>query len=245
MENQNQNQNQNPKGYVNKLHFIYIIVCLTLVILGILAITIWDKEDAGIGLNNAATASSIVLAVVAIVMTIVDIAGQRSTISDLKDTAETLESNLNQTNDSLQTLSELQNQLLKTMDSISKSQEDLKDYISKLEKTYENEGPIDREKLNSELKSLKEKVVFLPNNYTIPSFYSSELKGITNLRERIRYVLHGVEELSIAEMMKDPSIASLDITRSELKNELRRLEREGVLNNNNGRYSRIKYYKAP
>ncbi|PIH60411.1 hypothetical protein [Paenibacillus sp. LK1] len=238
-------ENQNPKGYVNKLHFIYIIICLALVILAILAITIWNKEDAGVELNNAATASSIVLAVVAIVMTIVDIAGQRSTISDLKETAETLDSNLIQTNKSLQTLSELQDRLLETMDSISKSQEDLKENISKLQKSYENEGPIDREKLNSELKLLKDKVVFLPNNYTIPSFYSSELKGITNLRERIRYVLHGGRELSIAEMMEEPSIVSLDITRSELKNELRRLEREGVLNNNNGRYSRIKYYKAP
>ncbi|MEK4271788.1 hypothetical protein [Paenibacillus sp. FSL R7-0026] len=234
-------ENRNPKGYVNKLHFIYIIVCLTLVILGILAMTIWDKEEAGIGLNNAATASSIVLAVVAIVMTIVDIAGQRSTISDLKDTSETLESNLNQTNDSLQTLSELQNQLLKTMDSISKSQEDLKDYISKLEKTYENEGPIDREKLNSELKSLKEKVVVLPNNrisnYSNIHFAYSKHSEITELSERIRFLLRSGNEFSIAELMSDPMISTLGITRAKLKDELTRLVRQGKVYNNNGKYS--------
>lgn len=207
-------ENQNPKGYVNKLHFIYIIVCLTLVILGILAITIWDKEEAGIGLNNAATPSSIVLAVVAIVMTIVDIAGQRTTISDLRDTAETLESNLNQTNDSLQTLSELQDCLLKTMESISKSQEDLKDNISALQKTYENEETINREKLNSDFESLKDKVLIMPSNHRMAYFRSSNFKdekSKSDLRERILLVMKRWKEISIAELMEEPAISSLDV----------------------------------
>ncbi|MCM3132369.1 hypothetical protein M3629_06205 [Paenibacillus polysaccharolyticus] len=231
-------ENRNSKDYVNKLHFIYIIVCLTLVILGILAMTIWDKEEAGIGLNNAATASSIVLAVVAIVMTIVDIAGQRSTISDLRDTAETLESNLNQTNDNLRTLSELQDQLLKTMKSISKSQEDLKDNISKIEKAYENEETINPQKLNSDLKSLKEKVSFiLPNNRISDYANINYLSEVTELSERILFFLRYGNEHSIAELMNQPLIKILGVTRAKLKDELTRLVRQGKVYNNNGKYS--------
>lgn len=225
----------NPKGYVNKLHLIYIIICMVIVILAILGITIWDKEDAGIGLNNAATASSIVLAVVAIVMTIVDIAGQRKTVSDLRDTAETLEENLVQTNKSLETVSSLENQLVETMERILKSHQELQQGISKIQQSFEPGEVIDKEKLVTQLELLKNKTVVLPSHIRVKNNYDENKKHL--IWAEIQLLLGSGREYSIAEIMKYGSVSSYGISRSLLKNVLNTLVNEGRILNNNGKYS--------
>lgn len=231
-----ENPNKAPKGYVNKLHFIYIIICLVIVILAILAYTVWDNETAGVGLNNAATASSIVLAVVAIVMTIVDIAGQRKTVSDLRDTAETLEENLIQTNKSLETVSELENQLISSMDTIQKSHQELLRGISRIQKAYGTEDKIDNGKLLEDLEYLKENIIYTqsvgPISRKWPNYQGSSLQ----IRERIRIALQTGKEFTIPEILDSPAVSSLGISRSALKNELTRLVEEGLVLNNNGKY---------
>ncbi|WP_456289711.1 hypothetical protein M1D70_09320 [Paenibacillus sp. AK002] len=238
MKNKEENPNKTPKGYINKLHFIYIIICLVIVILAILAYTIWDNEAAGVGLNNAATASSIVLAVVAIVMTIVDIAGQRKTVSDLRDTAETLEENLIQTNKSLETVATLENQLTETMESILKSQQELQHGISKIQHSFGSGEAIDKEKLVDQLELLKNKAVIIPSHVRVVNRQNdiNEYKNRFEIRDRILLVLKTRKEFSITELLESPAVSSLGIKRSALKNELTRLVEQGIVQNNNGRY---------
>ncbi|MFP3812705.1 hypothetical protein [Bacillus sp. SIMBA_005] len=71
-------------------HFVYNIIIAILLITFILVLSFGDKEDAGNQINVMATGISIILAVIAILMTLVDVAGQRQSIIDIKETSEKL-----------------------------------------------------------------------------------------------------------------------------------------------------------
>lgn len=84
---------------VNKVHGRKQVDTLHLIYLGIIAVGgfVWlgayifkDSISAGPHLNFAATLTSILLAVIAIVITLIDVAGQRSNIFDVKSSVEEL-----------------------------------------------------------------------------------------------------------------------------------------------------------
>ncbi|MCY7617510.1 hypothetical protein MH116_06425 [Bacillus pumilus] len=71
-------------------HFVYACIIALLIILFISVFAFGGNEDAGNQVNVMATGISIILAVIAILMTLVDVAGQRQSIIDIKETAEKL-----------------------------------------------------------------------------------------------------------------------------------------------------------
>ncbi|OIJ09420.1 hypothetical protein BKP35_16325 [Anaerobacillus arseniciselenatis] len=74
-----------------KKDFIYVIAICIITLIFVIGNFYWRTESSGTTLNNVATGISIVLAVVAIVITLVNVAGQRNGILEIKDTAEKLE----------------------------------------------------------------------------------------------------------------------------------------------------------
>ncbi|NRF06196.1 hypothetical protein HRF57_15185, partial [Bacillus safensis] len=71
-------------------HFVYTCIIALLIILFISVFAFGGNKDAGNQVNVMATGISIILAVIAILMTLVDVAGQRQSIIDIKETAEKL-----------------------------------------------------------------------------------------------------------------------------------------------------------
>ena len=78
------------KKQVSTVHLYYLIIVSTLLISFIAILAFGKNPEAGDQMNVAATVTSIILAVIAIIMTLVDVAGQRQSIIELKETAERL-----------------------------------------------------------------------------------------------------------------------------------------------------------
>ncbi|MEC1436554.1 hypothetical protein [Bacillus spizizenii] len=135
---------------IGVVHLVYILIISILIITFISIIAFGGGKEAGNQMNVAATAVSIILAVIAILMTLVDVAGQRQSIADLKDAGEKLEISTQSANEmfaeAIKAVSEFQNAKKDLMDSFSET-------ISILEKI--NQG--DTQNLNDVIKDLKDK----------------------------------------------------------------------------------------
>lgn len=86
----NKEKNMLHKGYVNKYHLIYSLSILTMIIILLISFIFKSSENAGAMLGFAATLSSILLAIIAITITLIDVAGQRSNVLDVKNSVEEL-----------------------------------------------------------------------------------------------------------------------------------------------------------
>ncbi|MGN7311469.1 hypothetical protein ACTHQ4_10225 [Alkalicoccobacillus gibsonii] len=169
-------------GYINKLHLIYLLIIAGVVLLSFISINHWSKEGASIALNNWATASSIVLAVVAIVMTIVDVAGQRNNILDLKETSEMLKENLNKIEDQVVEIEGIKGTLMDSMNQVFSSNEELKREFKEFAEKV-NKGELteeDKKKLSDEIldkldksKNITESVL-KGNNKNAPSMFKNK-----------------------------------------------------------------------
>ncbi|MCY8824378.1 hypothetical protein [Bacillus atrophaeus] len=84
------------KKQIGIVHLIYTII-ISLMLITFIAILAFGKSTAaGNQMNVAATSISIILAVIAILMTLVDVAGQRQSMIDRKETAESLNKSNNE-----------------------------------------------------------------------------------------------------------------------------------------------------
>ncbi|MFD2172391.1 hypothetical protein [Tumebacillus lipolyticus] len=108
--------------------FIWMCVVFSLVLASVLIWTMGDSDNAGKYLSFAATVVSIVLAVIAIIMPLIDSAGQKQNISQMRDTVEDLEkfaaglqSTLEQSATLLASVSNLRIELQEKMDEHSDS----------------------------------------------------------------------------------------------------------------------------
>ncbi|MCY8917475.1 hypothetical protein MOE20_04090 [Bacillus atrophaeus] len=72
------------KKQVSTVHLYYLIIVATLLISFIAILAFGKNPAAGDQMNVAATVTSIILAVIAIIMTLVDVAGQRQSINRVK-----------------------------------------------------------------------------------------------------------------------------------------------------------------
>lgn len=81
---------ESKKGYIRVSHLVYIIIIAVIVLAFFLVFTLGDSETAGTTIGTASTVSSLILSVIAIVMTLIDVAGQRQSMFDLKETADKL-----------------------------------------------------------------------------------------------------------------------------------------------------------
>lgn len=97
LENKQKNVNKqtdksksNQEKTINILHFYYLGSILVIIIIGLVALMFAESSFAGSMLSFAATLSSVILAVIAIIITLIDVAGQRNNILDVKTSVEDL-----------------------------------------------------------------------------------------------------------------------------------------------------------
>ncbi|MED4172359.1 hypothetical protein P4631_07840 [Halalkalibacterium halodurans] len=243
-----------PK-YVNKLHLIYMIIILTVVILALLTITVWPNVEVGIALNNAATASSIVLAVVAIVISLVDVAGQRNTVLDLKETAQTFDENLQRVNQGILEINELKAELLQAMNSMQETNKGITKEIASLKEKYskqsgQEEGKVkhtdgivkefldDLNTLYDKTNTVAIKGHFRNDYYVKPHMRIKEEKDreLNLMRQNLTqaYILDFMktnEECSFEDIWTSAQtlLSHIGITRSLFKNELKKLENRNYI----------------
>jgi hypothetical protein len=102
-------------GYVHKYHYYYGAALLTVVIILLTAFVFKASDYAGAMLSFAATLSSVLLAVIAIIITLIDVSGQKQNVYDLKKEVDKL------------------GQIVKKSSSFSR---ELEDGLSKIEERY-------------------------------------------------------------------------------------------------------------
>lgn len=73
-----------------KLRFLYVSIILVLIIISLISLFFYRNVNAWLFLSFAGTAISIVLSVIAILITLIDVAGQRQQIADISESAKTL-----------------------------------------------------------------------------------------------------------------------------------------------------------
>ncbi|MFF2457610.1 helix-turn-helix domain-containing protein [Peribacillus simplex] len=78
------------KGYIRTGHLVYMIIIAIIVLSFFLVIAFGGTDNASTKIGTASTVSSLILSVIAIVMSLVDVAGQRQSIVDLKETSDQL-----------------------------------------------------------------------------------------------------------------------------------------------------------
>lgn len=78
------------KGYINKYHLIYPLIIMSIIIILLTSFVFKSSDYAGSMLSFAATLSSVLLAVVAIIITLIDATGQRDNVYEVKNSVEEL-----------------------------------------------------------------------------------------------------------------------------------------------------------
>lgn len=174
------------KEYVRTSHLVYIIIISIIVLSFFLVIAFGGTDNASTTMGTASTVSSLILSVIAIVLSLVDVAGQRQSMIDLKETADKLyESNesasflIQDLTTKMVDLQEIKEQMI---DAVKESDEWRKDLVEKIEsikqkgdiKTEDLEGIIKQandQKFNKFIKNLREDEELIHNS--CKNYYNS------------------------------------------------------------------------
>ncbi|MEK5310856.1 hypothetical protein [Bacillus sp. FSL R5-0439] len=140
-------------------HFVYNIIIALLIITFTLVLAFGSDKDAGNQVNVMATGISIILAVIAILMTLVDVAGQRQSIVDIRETAEKLAESQSVSQDTIQKLKETLEELIDFRQELLKSVSDYRNGTEELIQGLfkKEEQSISREELDELLIKLNKK----------------------------------------------------------------------------------------
>ncbi|QDX01142.1 hypothetical protein DWB90_08830 [Staphylococcus chromogenes] len=82
--------NKRIKKAKKEVWMISAIIMLTIIIIGLISLSSFLKETAWIYLGFAGTTASLVLSVLAIIITLVDVAGQKQQVYDISNSARQL-----------------------------------------------------------------------------------------------------------------------------------------------------------
>ncbi|MEB7453245.1 hypothetical protein [Lysinibacillus sphaericus] len=230
------------KGYVRSSHLFYIIIIAIIVLAFFLVIAFGGSKSASTTMGTASTVSSLILSVIAIVMTIVDVSGQRDTVGDLKESAEKLESSLITVNNGIDEIREIKEEMLNSMSQINKSNVLLGQEIAEMKEKYskvaDGSQPSNESKdIIKDLDQLSEKInrVFvqsengrygyfrtIPNNSSIidknfSQMFRNALKN--SIRKDVKYKLNDLQWIQ----------EGFGISRGKLKTELDKLVRAGAV----------------
>lgn len=147
------------KKQVGMVHLVYSIIISLIIITFISILAFGASPDAGNQMNVAATAISIILAVIAILMTLVDVAGQRQAMIDLKETADSLNRSNEVAQEMIEKSRETVQSFVNTKEALLKSVEQFKDETIQSLKDFqaEAEGGVDVQKFNELIQELEVK----------------------------------------------------------------------------------------
>ncbi|MEK4425886.1 coiled-coil domain-containing protein [Solibacillus sp. FSL K6-1523] len=227
------------KGYISIVHLIYIIIISVILLAFILVIAFGNTETANTTMGTASTVSSLILSVIAIVMTITDVAGQRNTVSDIKESAEKLQTNLSTVNKSIEEIGQLKEDLMESMRAINVSNQSIIKEISTLKGKYEkNDGEepkIENQEILKDLNELSErlKTVYV-NPIAKKAHFLSMPDNNSDFEDRIilnRILTYLVSHIPEKFKLSDVIWMSeeLKISRSRLKSELNKLVNKKIL----------------
>jgi hypothetical protein len=168
--------------------FIYLCIILTIAAIALVTIVLGDSTRAGENLNFAATLSSIILAVLAIVITLVDSSGQKEIISQLQDASEEINDSVENVRSTLSNTREQLSEVLKLKDELLEqsrlNMKEIKDeFINEIKKQAKGESgeKITVETLKEILDQLEEKNARMFEN----SFQSLSIDKIFGLDSEI------------------------------------------------------------
>lgn len=169
---------------INVSHLVYIIIIFIIVLSFFLVIAFGGLENANSMMGTASTVSSLILSVVAIVLSLIDVAGQRQSIVDLKETAEKLkdsnEKSLKQINllqDKLIEVSDLKEALLNQVNKNLEWKEDIIDIVNQSSKKV-NDNIEKPEYLKNALNDINKKI----NMVKQPLKPDSKLKNLNKYK---------------------------------------------------------------
>lgn len=123
---------------VREFWFLFVISLLVLTTINVLAVLFGTNDTAGAILNFTATAISIVLAVIAILITLLDISGQKNSVHQLTDLTNELQSSSADIKERINEVAELKNEFVK---SITENEVFRKEIISQLEELKTDMNP--------------------------------------------------------------------------------------------------------
>lgn len=229
---------------VSVVHLIYLGIIAIIILAFFLVFAFGDTDNAGKLVSAASTVSSLILSVIAIIMTIVDSAGQRNTISDLKETADKLEGNLISVNDGLEEINNLKEALLSSMGQIQESYDVLGEEITELKEKYsspQNDGKsenVDYENVVRDLDELNKKISITRNyeNINLGPYNYSHKHSLDSYREKTisKKILDLLEKNYFKNERYEINdfifiIETLKISKSRLKQELNTLVNRGFI----------------
>ncbi|OXS60307.1 hypothetical protein B1A99_07660 [Cohnella sp. CIP 111063] len=123
---------------VREFWFLFVISLLILVTINVLAVLFGTDKTAGAVLNFTATAISIVLAIIAILITLLDIAGQKNSVHQLAELSQELQNSSDNIKERINEVAELKNEFVK---SITENEAFRKEIISQLEELKKDMNP--------------------------------------------------------------------------------------------------------
>ncbi|AKC76365.1 hypothetical protein AB6G96_07750 [Staphylococcus haemolyticus] len=162
-----------------KSRFFYISIILGLIIISLVTLFFYRDDNAWLFLSFAGTAISIVLSVIAILITLIDVAGQRQQIADISESAKTLSRSTETLKKSIEDYQNDKNEIKQIINTAfnesigNKLDEQTNEFIGLLERLKsESNGSEELEKNINEIKDLviksnkKEKLDLNNRKYT-------------------------------------------------------------------------------
>ncbi|GLF90017.1 hypothetical protein Saga11_12760 [Bacillus safensis] len=179
---------------ISVLHVVYGCIIALIIITCILTIAFGGNKDAGNQMNVMATGISVVLAVIAILMTLVDVAGQRQSITEIKETAEKLMEFQELAQDKITELLRAMSELDEIKSIMKNNTVELQNYTERLIKeSSETQGTMTQEKLkevnlklNEKLKELNSQLIDLDTKSLIEGSSNEKKKAIYEFREWVK-----------------------------------------------------------
>lgn len=191
-------------------HFVYVCIIALLIISFILVFAFGGSQDAGNQVNVMATGISIILAVIAIFMTLVDVAGQRQSIIDIKETAEKLAESQTISQETVQKSIETLNELADFRKELLKSVSDYRNGTEELilELFKKEEQSISKEelqellnKLNRKTSDLESKVQKIAPNEKIE--YRSQRQILNDFKQWVRSKYQNQSKIKSSEFFEE------------------------------------------
>ncbi|MDV2686618.1 hypothetical protein RYX56_19860 [Alkalihalophilus lindianensis] len=227
-------------------HLYYMVIIFALVIASFVVYIVGGGDAAGRMLNFAATLASIILAVIAILMTIVDLGGQRNTIADLKETANTLSENLEKANDSLSDITNLKDDLMNSMINIQNNNNENSSKLEELIERFSSGNNGDESKHSEKIKELIDELKTMKVKYNravetpIERYYPYNSRSLNyqSLSKLIKNILKDGNPRSMDQIMQILNELDISVTRAKVRVSLKYLiDEKAVQHDGEGRYS--------
>ncbi|BAU27620.1 hypothetical protein DFP93_102132 [Aneurinibacillus soli] len=210
--------------------FIYLCIILVIILISVCSFFFGGSTRAGESLNFGATLVSIILAVLAIVITLIDIGGQKNNVLDLKESVEKINKALSQsqlliesTKEQVFEINSLKEQLLGRIEESIKFQEEIKEMI----RGSEGEE-IDKEAI---LKALEEREKQKQENVFIEAsnMYQNN-NAITEMIESVIKESYAIgQEFTFKDLREKLDEKYIKLSSSVLVFTMKKLEKMGVL----------------